>query len=74
MEINIVGAAEISADVEDLLYNQGNKNYPPQAMIAKLTTANEDKPTYEKAIASSEGFQWRKDIDKELNRIREFGI
>jgi len=62
------------ADVEDLLYNCGDEDYPPQAMIAKSTTANEDKPTYEEAMASSEGPQWRKGIDKELNRIRELGV
>src|SRR5213592_501664 len=74
---NAVGAAEAPttpADVEDLLYNCGDEDYPPQAMIAKSTIANEDKPTYEKAMASSEGSQWRKGIDEELNRIRELGV
>ena len=60
MGANIVGAAETPTtptDVEDVLYNCGDEDYPPQAIIAKSITTNENKPTYEEAMASSEGPQ-----------------
>jgi hypothetical protein len=35
-------------------------------MIAKSITANENKLTYEKTMASSEEPQWRENIDEEI--------
>jgi hypothetical protein len=54
--INVVGVAEaptISADEEE----SKKENYLPKAIIAKLSITNEDKPTYEKAMAGSEKSQ-----------------
>jgi hypothetical protein len=70
---NAVGAAEapiISADEEE----NEEEDYLPKAIIAKSTTTNEDKPTYEEAMANSEKFQWRESIDEEVKRIHEFDI
>jgi hypothetical protein len=65
VEINTVGGAAVGAaetfttpaDVEDLLYNYRNKNHSPQTIIAKSITVNENKPIYEKAMASSKKSQ-----------------
>jgi hypothetical protein len=55
IEINAVKAAEaptIPANEKE----SEEENYLPKAMIAKLITANENKSTYEKAMASSKKF------------------
>ena len=46
----------------------------PKAMIAKLVTHNEDKPSYEAAMAGPEAPQWRQGVKEELNRILELGV
>jgi hypothetical protein len=73
MEVNAVGAAEASIIFADEEKSE-EENYLPKVITAKSITANEDKPTYEEAMASSEKFQWREYINKEIKRIYEFGV
>jgi hypothetical protein len=50
------------------------KNYLSKAIIAKSFIINENKPTYEKAIADSKKSQWRESINKEIKQIHELNI
>jgi hypothetical protein len=70
---NAVGIAEapiISADERE----SEKEDYLPKAIIAKTIIANEDKPTYEEAMAGSEKSQWRQSINEEIKRIHELDV
>jgi hypothetical protein len=43
-------------------------------MIAKVLTNNEDKPSYEAAIAGLEAHLWRQGMNEELERILGLGV
>jgi hypothetical protein len=73
MAANAIGIAEastISADKEE----SEEEDYLPKAIIAKSFIANEDKPTYEKAMPGLKKSQWRERINKEIKRIHELNI
>jgi hypothetical protein len=55
---NTVGIAEAPATPANERKSE-EENYLPKAIIAKTTIANENKPTYEEAIANSKKSQWR---------------
>jgi hypothetical protein len=56
MKANAVGAAKTPTPSADEKESE-EENYLPKVIIAKSTTTNENKPTYEKAMANSEKFQ-----------------
>jgi hypothetical protein len=60
----------------NIVYKEFYEKDPPlpKAMIAKLVSYNEDKPSYETAIAGPETLQWRQGVKKELNRILELDV
>jgi hypothetical protein len=71
--VNAMGVAEAPTTSADEGESE-KKDYLPKAIIAKTIIANEDKPTYEEAMAGSEESQWREGIDKEIKRIHELGV
>jgi hypothetical protein len=60
----------------NIMYKELYEEDPPlpKAMIVKLVTHNENKPSYEAAMAGPEVPQWRQGVKEELNRILEFNV
>ncbi len=49
---------------------------PPlsKALVTKLATESDDKPSYDAAMAGPEASLWRKELNEELDRIIELDI